>query len=979
MQPPAHELLIQHEGFIRSLAWAILRDEHASEDAAQETWLAALRSPHSQPRTFRAWLATLTRNIARDARRRAEVRAKHEALAAKNVNNSSITTILEREAVRRQVVDALASLPEAYQTVILLKYYEGLPPRAIAKKLDIPVETARTRLKRALELLRARLVAPGTGAHALSVLVMLAPSPQQIILNKIATVMAFSTKSKYIVSTVAALLMVFAAWLFINNSTSPKMDEKVLLAGALPDETARDITIAQTATAPSAAEPKREEISNKIDAPIEESKFGSLLLHIKYSDGSPAAGVAVRRQSERYGRLFIPIERANENGDFYISGVPKGSLSLVFDRARAKRFEIEEGKQREDMFTFEQGVNVEGKVVDANGAAVEGADIHLWDRDQGFGEVVVTKSGSGGLFKIRDVGGYPYCLFATKAPFAPSAGKVADSEVTLVLDSDGGRLIGDIRNEKGEPVEGAAAVLFDNKRLSASRRHGSPEIAVRTPHTTTKTGGTFIIDCAPIGAQSLYIQARGYALWKQKVNIVNGINEPLNIILQKEVVLTGTAKDAQGNISERGNVQTANTLFLDHFSAQIDKKTGSYRIAGLPAAEFTMVVRDLKLGSARKTFNPSPGEQLHWDVILSLGQVLAGRVVDEQGDPVSRYRITADPNYIDSFAINPGGQCHTDADGKFRIINCPEEPMRVTVYLPGGSGQAVKSMMNVRAGAGELKIIIKSNIMPNVTIKGVVLDSDQKPMKGASVSARRVGSFLGADGNMQSTGAFQIPNLIPGEYYLSVTSPAVGEWVSPVYTLKSGEVLDVGTLNIPKAGTLIVSVRMEGGMRLSESPFFIDDPARISVKHVDRDGDRFLPLLLPPGKYTLLYHDWTPVNAGASLNIPFEIKSGEDTRLDITIRPGAPRAFDFTLPKGVEPRDDGLEDSRLIITDRAGTIVYDSIVSWTEKRMSFYFRGAFLPGGYHYEVKTGRGFSASGDFIIDTVAGAQVTIASQLK
>src|SRR5262249_55671586 len=41
--------------------------------------------------------------------------------------------------------------------VVLLRYFEDLPPRAIARRLGLPVETVKTRQKRALAQLRARL------------------------------------------------------------------------------------------------------------------------------------------------------------------------------------------------------------------------------------------------------------------------------------------------------------------------------------------------------------------------------------------------------------------------------------------------------------------------------------------------------------------------------------------------------------------------------------------------------------------------------------------------------------------------------------------------------------------------------------------------------------------------------------------------------------------------------------------------------
>src|SRR5262249_42675732 len=61
----------------------------------------------------------------------------------------STQAILEREETRRRVVESVIGLADPHRAAIVLFYFEGLPPREIARRLDIPVETVRSRLKRA--------------------------------------------------------------------------------------------------------------------------------------------------------------------------------------------------------------------------------------------------------------------------------------------------------------------------------------------------------------------------------------------------------------------------------------------------------------------------------------------------------------------------------------------------------------------------------------------------------------------------------------------------------------------------------------------------------------------------------------------------------------------------------------------------------------------------------------------------------------
>jgi RNA polymerase sigma-70 factor (ECF subfamily) len=61
------------------------------------------------------------------------------------------------DAGRRKIGEAVLALGEPYREAVLLRFYAGLAPAAIAARLCVPVETVKTRLKRALALLRHRL------------------------------------------------------------------------------------------------------------------------------------------------------------------------------------------------------------------------------------------------------------------------------------------------------------------------------------------------------------------------------------------------------------------------------------------------------------------------------------------------------------------------------------------------------------------------------------------------------------------------------------------------------------------------------------------------------------------------------------------------------------------------------------------------------------------------------------------------------
>jgi RNA polymerase sigma-70 factor (ECF subfamily) len=126
-------------------------DAAAAEDIAQEAFLAAVRNldRFDRRRPFGPWLHRIVVNRAIDwtrARRlRAEVELVEEvsAVPAPEPNGNGFAH--------------LAELPPEQRAVVVLRYYFDLEVPDIAATLQIPVGTAKSRLHRAQQALRAVL------------------------------------------------------------------------------------------------------------------------------------------------------------------------------------------------------------------------------------------------------------------------------------------------------------------------------------------------------------------------------------------------------------------------------------------------------------------------------------------------------------------------------------------------------------------------------------------------------------------------------------------------------------------------------------------------------------------------------------------------------------------------------------------------------------------------------------------------------
>ncbi len=161
MNTPAAEQLLRHRDFVLRLARRLVGGDRA-DDVAQETWLSVLRRPPRGGAT-RAWLATVTRNAARMLWRREGRRQQHERAQVTDRTDGSVPEALARAETQALVVNEVLALSEPYRTAVILRFFEDLPPREIARRTATNVHTARVRVRRALERLRGRLDAQHGG------------------------------------------------------------------------------------------------------------------------------------------------------------------------------------------------------------------------------------------------------------------------------------------------------------------------------------------------------------------------------------------------------------------------------------------------------------------------------------------------------------------------------------------------------------------------------------------------------------------------------------------------------------------------------------------------------------------------------------------------------------------------------------------------------------------------------------------------
>jgi RNA polymerase sigma factor (sigma-70 family) len=152
-----------------NFAFRLTLDEDDAKDLVQDTYLKAFRfiSSFQQGTNAKAWLFRILKNsFINDFRKKSKEPSKVDYQDVETFYNSDdvdsdITTDLRVESVQDMIGDevsnALNSLPVDFRTVIILCDLEGFTYEEMAKILDIPIGTVRSRLHRARNILKDKL------------------------------------------------------------------------------------------------------------------------------------------------------------------------------------------------------------------------------------------------------------------------------------------------------------------------------------------------------------------------------------------------------------------------------------------------------------------------------------------------------------------------------------------------------------------------------------------------------------------------------------------------------------------------------------------------------------------------------------------------------------------------------------------------------------------------------------------------------
>lgn len=218
---PTLEALLAEQGWIRTFAARLVRDSAEADELAHEALVIAMQKPGLVVGDVRAWMTTVLRNLAFDKRRALSSRAYHEEqVASSKRHERSVSDAVVAAESQRELVDAVLELEEPLRSAVLMRWFEGLPVREIAKSTGHSAKDVSAQLQRGYAKLRTSLASRlgDNGAWAVALLPLVKPS----------TLAAKSTFAASALATAAAAgLGIVGAWTALEwRNPAPEAHER---------------------------------------------------------------------------------------------------------------------------------------------------------------------------------------------------------------------------------------------------------------------------------------------------------------------------------------------------------------------------------------------------------------------------------------------------------------------------------------------------------------------------------------------------------------------------------------------------------------------------------------------------------------------------------------------------------------------------------------------------------------------------------
>ncbi|NOK12515.1 carboxypeptidase-like regulatory domain-containing protein, partial [Corallococcus exercitus] len=482
--------------------------------------------------------------------------------------------------------------------------------------------------------------------------------------------------------------------------------------------------------------------------------------------GRPAAGVSVLVQPTG------EVVNAGEDGRF-TAQVPMPGLYTL----HAHHSEWGGGSVQATAPATDVTLSLEAKAgadvtVSSGGRRVEGADVVMWaDPENIFRSD--RPSGPDGVVPMRGLPPGTYQLMASHPEYLQSGPKsvtVQDGtkqQVTVELEP-GAQLTGDVVDEDGQPVVGAA--------MSVSPR-------VTEPTQSDSSGHFEFRALRPDRSYAVEARHASYEVMERPMGKPGG--PPVRVKMRKRSTFRGRVVDDSGQPVRRFRVD-------EH---DVNSPDGRFELPLSTAGDRLIVAVDATGYEPQVVDRPSAPPDMG-DIVLVKAPSVSGRVRDASGGPVPDAVVTCDVC---------DGSVLSGPDGTFSLASPPFVP-RFTVSARKGKVSGTQEVP--RGSTAQVELTLK----PATHLTGRVYLANGQPAAGAQVEglnadrSETVSLITGADGRYSA-------DLSPGSYRF-VVGPrgGMGEPAVVVQVAGADMTLDLGP--VPGTGSVTVLLQPERGKAL---------------------------------------------------------------------------------------------------------------------------------------------------------------------
>jgi protocatechuate 3,4-dioxygenase beta subunit len=495
-------------------------------------------------------------------------------------------------------------------------------------------------------------------------------------------------------------------------------------------------------------------------------------------------------------------------GAFHFEGQLPGRYDLTARAADGKRGRLSLTVTGGDIggltVRLDAEVVVEGRVIDAAGAAVAGARVAAyaepWGMSGGPRPVAATTSTADGRFRFTGLERGMVGIRAEQAAAGTGTwgGEMLDwgtrREVIVRLETRAS-LAGTVRFDDGRPAPGAVVYAESpNNRERASMR------AVAGPDgryaLTGLNPGPHRITASREGGHARF---RPDVAWTP---IAENEQKQLDLVVPRRETIKGTVRlpdetSAAGAVVIAG-IGDYKPLTGSALRAVADER-GRFTLDDLDQDVIYTLWADLPGFAEAQVRGILAGNR---DVVLDLGpeSVIAGVVVDAQGRPVTDFDILCAQD-LGSRAVTPTrrlSQAIHHPRGEFELRPLAAGTYKVEARAPDGR----RAELSVRLAAGERRGNVRLVLGGLMTVKGTVLDDAKSaPLAGVAVHVQSDGG-PGREGRPLVTdagGRFEIPD-VPQTPTIAlafqIADPAYLQEVEYVLVPGPADSLDVGTIRL---------------------------------------------------------------------------------------------------------------------------------------------------------------------------------------